>query len=452
MKWIKPVRGLRKRCSHFKKNEFCLCDWVINYGDLDRFNLTVWNNPTDPRPIQLDEAEAALALLKKEMAFGTFDRAGRTGAAKPVVAPPVMVGPTLSQFLDDTYKPLKFKKHGYHVDRCGDEWIKLRRVTGEWRIAPARSLGALNSLLLLQDLWGKENLIALSEMKPSDWAKRFAALQEDRGVGQRTMNRYFTTMSAVFNAAIDDDLVKINPFGRNKLFKKDRAADKKKRDRRLSREFEAKLIRECRARGHQPISPRAFRNHSTTGWEMYRRIVGALDLGPRSFEMLSMRASWVRLLEDGIIEIVTPADQHKGGHTTGEDVQRLAMTPRIQRILRKRVKQLLVTDGQIFGREDGSPCESFDKSWKSLFKRVGLGGTRATFTFHDLKHEFMSRVGRSTRSLDLIKKMGDHQDPRTSMGYMTADQDEHLQVARNLNLSGRGTRRTTRPKSPATTV
>jgi len=62
----------------------------------------------------------------------------------------------------------------------------------------------------------------------------------------------------------------------------------------------------------------------------------------------------------------------------------------------------------------GKPYTSLKKSWATLKKRAGI--TR-TFRWHDLKHDFLSRVVTSTGSLRIAQELAGHNDPRITDRY-----------------------------------
>lgn len=62
----------------------------------------------------------------------------------------------------------------------------------------------------------------------------------------------------------------------------------------------------------------------------------------------------------------------------------------------------------------GQPYKDLKKSWATLKKRAGI--TR-TFRWHDLRHDFLSRVVTTTGSLRIAQELAGHSDPRMTDRY-----------------------------------
>jgi hypothetical protein len=180
---------------------------------------------------------------------------------------------------------------------------------------------------------------------------------------------------------------------------------------------------------------------------MRRRLIAAFDMGPRAgeMEMVRMRhVDWThpkKLIDAASgqpfngYEIMLPPANTKGGKMTGETQYLYAATLRASRMLEARRFQLKdKPDAFIFGTEAGRFVASFKKSWQALYTFAGLDWGRAKgLTWHTTRHEFISRVGETTKNPKDAQEAARHKRLETTQRYMHTRRDRRWEVAHGLN-------------------
>ena len=154
-----------------------------------------------------------------------------------------------------------------------------------------------------------------------------------------------------------------------------------------------------------------LRERASVGREMTRRLIGALDLGVRSGEMLLIQVKHVDA-DNRMIRL--PAAITKAG----TDQVVYAGTDRIRAVLDERRK--LGAEAFVFGRDDGRYVASFGKSWRKLFRLAGLDVGRAGYVWHDLRHEYGSAIIEQGATIQEAKELMRHADIRTTERYLKA--------------------------------
>ena len=121
--------------------------------------------------------------------------------------------------------------------------------------------------------------------------------------------------------------------------------------------------------------------------------------------------------------ITLPAENTKGGKSTGEDQITYAMTERLRKVLNER--RFLAPDGYVFGNEEGRCIKSFSKRWTKLFETAGLpAGRSAGFVWHSLRHEFISDMADRGANPHELKELARHKDIRTTERYLKAKEEK----------------------------
>lgn len=157
---------------------------------------------------------------------------------------------------------------------------------------------------------------------------------------------------------------------------------------------------------------------------MTRRLIGALDLGIRSGEMLKIQVKHVDA-DNRMIRL--PGAVTK----SGVDQVVYAGTERLHAVLVER--RDLGADAFVFGREDGSYVASFAKAWKKLFKLAGLDvGRKSGYIWHDLRHEYGSALIEQGATIQEAKELMRHADIRTTERYLTAHKSRLHEIAERL--------------------
>ncbi len=205
-------------------------------------------------------------------------------------------------------------------------------------------------------------------------------------VSQQTVNRYLTTLRAMFNKAIQWGYLKDSPMNKVEFFREPPG-----RLRFLNPEEIQKLI---------DSSPEHLRPI----------IIVALNTGLRKSEILSLR--WDQI--DFVHNVITVI-----GKKTGER-RIIPMNKTVKTTLMKLPR----TSEYIFPGPKGKPIQSIKKSFKTACKKAGI----ENFRFHDLRHTFASYLVMAGVDLRTVAQLLGHKTLRMVMRYSHLSQD-HLQKA-----------------------
>jgi len=422
------TEGLFKKCRHLSWDG-CGCPWWGRYKR-QRVSLKKWSDRFLPTK---DAARVVLRRMMAEIDAGRFDRRGE----RPVEPEG---GVTFSAFLDDYTKR--------HIE--GDDLT-------------SNSTGAYVSMF--RAAFGARPLAKLAHSSElfEDWLRDTA---KARDWSPANYNRYLEHGRAMFNWAMRQKLADANPF----VAISTRAVSNT-RERRISGDDEKKLFECCALLDRAPDTGRKFtreiidsararvaageqqkavalslgmsrgvlsnivngviwnplRERASVGREMTRRLIGALDLGIRSGEMLLIQ---VKHVDPANTMIQLPAAITK----SGVDQVVYAGTARIRTILVERRK--LGPDAFVFGRDDGGYVASFSKAWRKLFRLAGLKPGRAGHVWHDLRHEYGSAIIEQGATIQEAKELMRHADIRTTERYLKARDARLHELAGRLGAKG----------------
>ncbi len=311
--------------------------------------------------------------------------------------------------------PVKEVTVGEFLDRYYAEYVEPEGLKSTVTIQG--QLKALKASL------GDLPVVALE--KPADIARFKAEFRKGRKVA--TVNRALATLRAAINWGRfqDPPLLATTPFHRFGVSIK--AKDETKRDRRLHRDEEQRLLAACLTMNTA--------EHKWSGPGMHDRLIGALETCCRQGEMLRIQNRHVDWSQH---QVVIPAANAKDAEN-----RRIPFDPqgRLAPILKRRAT--LGPHAFVFGSPEGDFQDSFKTAWESLIlvangrdtKRVKPGSRvdRATLTqvdlhWHDLRHEGASRLHADGVDIRIIQLMLGHSDIKTTQRYLNIT-DEELRKA-----------------------
>jgi integrase len=242
-----------------------------------------------------------------------------------------------------------------------------------------------------------------------------------------TVNRALATLRAAINWGRfqDPPLLATTPFHRFGVSIK--AKDETKRDRRLHRDEEQRLLAACLTMNTA--------EHKWSGPGMHDRLIGALETCCRQGEMLRIQNRHVDWSQH---QIVIPAANAKDAEN-----RRIPFDPqgRLAPILKRRAT--LGPLAFVFGSPEGDFQDSFKTAWESLIlvangrdtKRVKPGSRvdramlkQVDLHWHDLRHEGASRLHADGVDIRIIQLMLGHSDIKTTQRYLNIT-DEELRKA-----------------------
>src|SRR3954468_13761317 len=257
--------------------------------------------------------------------------------------------------------------------------------------------------------------------KPADIARFKAEFRKGRKVA--TVNRARAAIN--WGRFQDPPLLATTPFHRFGVSIK--AKDETKRDRRLHRDEEQRLLAACLTMNTA--------EHKWSGPGMHDRLIGALETCCRQGEMLRIQNRHVDWSQH---QIVIPAANAKDAEN-----RRIPFDPqgRLAPILKRRAT--LGPLAFVFGSPEGDLQGSFKTAWESLIlvangrdtKRVKPGSRvdramlqQVDLHWHDLRHEGASRLHADGVDIRIIQLMLGHSDIKTTQRYLNIT-DEELRKA-----------------------
>ncbi len=242
--------------------------------------------------------------------------------------------------------------------------------------------------------------------------QRVSAEVPHRRNGETGCNRHFEVIRHVFNFAIRKGYRdKENPFLRHGQ-RVVQFAREQGRDRRLLPEDEKRLL------AHAAPHTQA-------------RIIAALEAGCRRGELLLLRWRDIVLDAKGVMQTISL----RAENTKTDTARRLPISPRLRAVLEMRRTGPeggpLGPDAFVFGDECGGRVGEFKVAWYGALRRAGI----RDLTFHDLRHEFGSRLIEAGVSLLTVSHLYCHTSIATTARYLNASETvvvrEMTQLYRN---------------------
>jgi integrase len=236
----------------------------------------------------------------------------------------------------------------------------------------------------------------------AEWVSQLPRVSPEvphRRGGETGCNRHFEVIRHVCNFAIRKGYrEKENPFlryGQRVV----QFAREQGRDRRLLPEDEARLL-------------------AHAGPHVQALIIAAVEAGCRRGELLSLRWRDILVTADGIMQTISL----RAENTKTDTARRVPISPRLRAVLEMRRTgpdgEPLGPDTFVFGDECGGRVGEFKTAWYGALRR---SDTR-DLTFHDLRHEFGSRLIEAGVSLLTVSHLYGHQSIATTARYLNASQ------------------------------
>lgn len=231
----------------------------------------------------------------------------------------------------------------------------------------------LHSLMLLTEHFagmdltkiGSADLVAFETWRRQPRHDRAKGGRGRDGADDATIRRDLTTLSGVFEIAMESDLVDVNPVPSFlKKAKRRGMTENPPRNRYLSHVEEHDLILASK------MAP-GIRPHTAIMLAVF--IVLSIDLGLREDELLTL--SWERVDLDRN-EVYIPKDLAKRDSSE----RRVPILPRSQRLLKKLPRHK--HSNYVLHRENGS---RYFKFWHQVQKAVAFAGFSEHSTVHDLR-------------------------------------------------------------------
>ena len=295
----------------------------------------------------------------------------------------------LGQFIDDIYGP----------------WVLEHRRSGESTVALLKS-----SFAELLDL----ELDTVSVKHVEGWR----AKERKRGLRISTINRKVTALRAALNWAYKRGIIEAYPLARLEMLRDEsdhrvRYLSGEERERlfealdareRRLREERTRYNQWLRARGKTPLpslDKMPFADH------LKPMILVSLNTGIRQGSLFALRWSDINMRE---AILTVRAASSKSGKTVRVPLNRTA-----REALSAWQKQTRGDgDGLVFpSPKGGGMMDNCKSAWEHLLKDAGIEG----FRWHDMRHDFASRLVMAGVDLNTVRELLGHADLKMTLRY-----------------------------------
>jgi integrase len=382
--------GIYKRCSHrARERDRCADPWYGSYKlpghPRAKVSLAKW---TGEEITTKGQAQAAFDDLKAAVRAGTFDRRGRGVTAVQVA------GMTFSKLVDEYY----------------DKYARFTLTKPQGfasRVKPA------------VDAFGPLPITQIRTQMIQDWQLRLGQPRLIHGVERppatATVNRVLSEVRRIMNWATGRGLLPASPFIRGGLAAIKLDHEDNQRDRRISDSEEDTLL------SHASPLVRAL-------------IILALDTGVRRGEMLEITVRDVILDRS---EIVLRGTTTKSGKTRTVPISTVRLRAVVEWFLSDAAGSHKPTHAPLISNEAGEPIGTFRRAWEDTNLRAhGYAPQRVRKTgallpssqqalgqidlhWHDLRHEFASRLAERGVPITEIQRLLGHASVQTTERYIS---------------------------------
>lgn len=231
------------------------------------------------------------------------------------------------------------------------------------------------------------------------------------GLNATTSNRYIGTLKAMFNRAVEWEVIEHNPIAKVKKQKSDSRAIV----RYLTSDEETRLRASLRSRDRRLAESNPF--YAGGRFVILKAILGGypdhihpmilllMNTGMRRGEMFNLRWQDVDFNNQRITVI---GNTSKSGQTRYIPLNNEAL-----QVLQIWQKQTERNSGLIFVGKNGSRFTNIDKAWKVLLREAKI----TDFRLHDLRHNFASRLVSVGVDLNSVRELLGHSDIKMTLRY-----------------------------------
>jgi integrase len=294
--------------------------------------------------------------------------------------------PSLREFIDDTYMPW-FKTHHKGHEKT------LHTLNNNFDTIMPRRLG---------DITGRD----LDQIR-TGWMQS--------GNKPSTVNRKMGSISGVFSRAVEWEYIDAHPMDRLKALKIDSLglvryldAEETKRLREAldARQDEARAERESankwRTDRGKELMPSLLQVPFTD--HLKPLVLVSLNTGMRRGELFDLKWSAVNFQT----KTITAA----GATTKTSDTRHIPMNKETVRVL-EDWKKLAGKSRYVFPSQEGGRLEDVKSAWLKLLERANIEG----FRWHDMRHDFASRLVMAGVPLNTVRDLLGHADIKMTLRY-----------------------------------
>jgi integrase len=238
--------------------------------------------------------------------------------------------------------------------------------------------------------------------------EQYKKTRRDAGTEPATVNRDMATLKNMMNKAVEWGYLSQNPISGVKQFK-----ENNEKMWVLTPEEEEKLLEECDKRPQRK------------GAKYLKDLVEfALHTGMRQDEIFKLSKENVKLSESYIQ--VTDTKTHEN--------RNVPINNTLKSILEKRIRG---DCEHVFSNSKGKPLTVLTNAFWTAVKEAELikwdGDKKIRFRFHDLRHNFGSRLGMAGTDLKTIMEIMGHKTHKMAMRYQHPSPDHKLKAVKRLD-------------------
>ncbi len=231
------------------------------------------------------------------------------------------------------------------------------------------------------------------------------------GLSASTSNRYIGTLKAMFNRAVEWEIIEANPITKVKKHKSDSRAI----IRYLSPDEEERLRANLRSRDRRLAKSNPFyadgrftRLEAILGGfqdHVHPMVLLLMNTGMRRGEMFNLRWQDVDFVNKRLTVV---GNTSKTGQT-----RYIPLNDEAFDVLYKWKQQTKRNSGLIFVGKNGERFTNIDKAWKVLLRDSHI----SDFRLHDLRHHFASRLVSAGVDLNSVRELLGHSDIKMTLRY-----------------------------------
>jgi integrase len=231
------------------------------------------------------------------------------------------------------------------------------------------------------------------------------------GLSSATSNRYIGTLKAMFNRAVEWEVIDKNPIAKVKKQKSDSRAI----IRYLTSTEEDRLRASLRSRDRRLVQSNPFYNGQQFvileailgGYQdhIHPMVLLLINTGMRRGEMFNLKWEDVDLTNKRLTVI---GNTSKTGQT-----RYIPLNVEASNVLETWKKQTSRDSGHVFVGKHQQRFTNIDKAWKVLLRDAKI----TDFRLHDLRHHFASRLVSAGIDLNSVRELLGHSDIKMTLRY-----------------------------------
>lgn len=306
------------------------------------------------------------------------------------------------------------------IDSIGKKMTLCELYEKHNNVHPNVKKSTENGRKILMDILKNDTLghTSIDKIKQSD-AKEWAIRMSGKGYAYQTISSYKRSLTAAFHTAINDDLVRKNPF----IFKLDDV-------------IENDTIPKTALTDEQVNTLLSFVQSDSVYSRYYRAIIVLLHTGLRISELCGLTVQDIDF-EKGYINVTHQLRyDNEGYHITSpkteSSVRKIPMMKVVREALQKEIQirkkvQFIGVDGYtdfIFLNKQGLPmyailyADAFAKMVKK-YNKYHIENPLPTITPHTLRHTFCTNMARKRMTPNTLQYIMGHKNITMTLGYYT---------------------------------